>query len=375
MIGAVPLAKDILTKPSQILLLGAFGISLLLALRKGEGISQAFERYAVGFFVILFYVNGLQYLFQLGNELDQFLGSLGDKEALHQYVANSLFKAATAYTNPNAGALNLAMYLGQVIRTGAWGIIASVTEFIFLIARFLLQVSRDVLWQILFILLPLGAAVFPLFPKILIGMLVLALELCLWLPVLTIVNVSTSLLAREYGADLEEFGLKILACEVVAILLTLSIPAFIHKMISGSLTGDILGSWTKTLAVAGAFFTKGASLKGSVVDFVKKRVMVIALFFLPAIAFAEKPIPLSVGYVSKIICHGKLLVSAIGNDSIIELNALPRELGCGVLVRPKAEFGRTNIILETTSGTVNQVLEITKNKTTDLEIELKESAR
>src|SRR5690606_18998818 len=156
---------------------------------------------------------------------------------------------------------NMLQYLAQIFRTGAWGILASITEFVFLIARFLLEVSRDALWQILFILFPMGAAMYPVFPRILGGMASLAVALWLGLPVLTIVNVTTSLLAREYATQMDDIGFRVLACEIIAIILTLSIPAFVHKMLSGSLTGDVLGAWTKTFAIAAAVYTKGISLQ------------------------------------------------------------------------------------------------------------------
>lgn len=384
MIGGVPLAKDILSRPAQFLLLGAFGVALLLALRRGEGLSTAFERYAVGFFVVLFYTDALRLLFQLGGQLDQFFAGLGDREGLQQYVARTLMQSATSMGSGVAAApLNMLQYLTQIFRSGAWGVIASITEFVFLIARFLLEVSRDALWQILFILFPMGAALYPVFPRILGSMALLAIELCLWLPVLTIVNVTTSLLAREYAAQIDEIGFRVLACEIIAIILTLSIPAFVHKMLSGALTGDVLGAWTKTFAVAAAVYTKGLSLQkrgvGVVMDtlrFAKSRggssAILLPLLFLPGIASAGGALPISVGYITKATCHGRLLISAVGDERLVELSALPRELGCGVLLKPRAERGRTNLILETTSGTVNQVLEITKDKTQSLEVALQE---
>jgi hypothetical protein len=64
------------------------------------------------------------------------------------------------------------------------------------------------------------------------------------------------------------------------------------------------------------------------------------------------------GYVTKVECEGKLLVSAIGNDRAVMLAALPKELGCGVLLKPLATSGRTNLILETSTGTVERVVEV-----------------
>ena len=65
------------------------------------------------------------------------------------------------------------------------------------------------------------------------------------------------------------------------------------------------------------------------------------------------------GFVTKIQCEGRLLVSAVGNDAIVQLEALPRELGCGVILKPLAKAtGKTNLLLETSTGTVDQELEV-----------------
>jgi hypothetical protein len=382
----VPLAKDILSRPAQFLLLGAFGVALILAIRRGEGIATAFERYAVGFFAVLFYPEALKILFQLGGELDQFLSGLGDREGLNMYVARALMQSATHFGSDVAAApLNMLQYLTQILRTGVWGVLSSITELVFLLARFLLEVSRDALWQILFVLFPMGASLYPVFPKILGGMALLAVELCLWIPVLTIVNVTTSLLAREYATNADDVGFYVLACELVAIILTLSIPAFVHKMLSGALTGDVLGSWSKTLALVATVASKGklvqklgqgvARTSASAVRGRGRYFGAVLLCLIPGSAFAASALQLPVGYIIKATCHGRLLISAVGDEQLVELSALPRELGCGVLLKPKVERGKTNLILETTSGTVNQVVEITKNAPRLLEVELKEARK
>ena len=76
-----------------------------------------------------------------------------------------------------------------------------------------------------------------------------------------------------------------------------------------------------------------------------------------------------------LVLSARLLISAVGDEQLVELSALPRELGCGVLLKPKVDRGKTNLILETTSGTVNQVVEITKNTSRLLEVELKETRK
>ena len=79
---------------------------------------------------------------------------------------------------------------------------------------------------------------------------------------------------------------------------------------------------------------------------------------------ATEAIHLFPGYVTRIHCEGRLLVSAVGNDALVRLEALPSDIGCGVLLKPSANAGRTNLILETSTGTAQRVIEIhaeTKN--------------
>ena len=64
------------------------------------------------------------------------------------------------------------------------------------------------------------------------------------------------------------------------------------------------------------------------------------------------------GYITKIRCEGKLLISAVGSPELVALEALPPHVGCGVLVKPLQKTGRTNLALETSIGSVNLLVEI-----------------
>lgn len=79
------------------------------------------------------------------------------------------------------------------------------------------------------------------------------------------------------------------------------------------------------------------------------------------------------GYVTKVSCEGKLLVSSIGNDGMIRLEPLPATLGCAVLLKPLAASGRTNLILETSSSSVQVTVEVRTGIPTnqDLQVSLK----
>ena len=73
----------------------------------------------------------------------------------------------------------------------------------------------------------------------------------------------------------------------------------------------------------------------------------------------EQPLKLSPGFIYKIRCEGRLLISSIGNESILRLEALPRESGCGAIVKPLGPLGVTNLLIETSSGSISRAVEVT----------------
>lgn len=83
----------------------------------------------------------------------------------------------------------------------------------------------------------------------------------------------------------------------------------------------------------------------------------IPILFLAAVT-STGSIELYPGYISRIECEGKLILSSVGNEQLVRLEALPKELGCGVLLKPSGAPGRTNLILETTTGTIDRIVEI-----------------
>lgn len=83
--------------------------------------------------------------------------------------------------------------------------------------------------------------------------------------------------------------------------------------------------------------------------------MLLALF--AGVARAST-LQLQPGYVYRLRCEGRLLVSAVGNEQLLRLDALPRELGCGAVLKALQPAGRTNLILETSVGTIIRTVEV-----------------
>jgi hypothetical protein len=94
-----------------------------------------------------------------------------------------------------------------------------------------------------------------------------------------------------------------------------------------------------------------------------KRAITFAFMFVSGACYADvQVLRLYPGYVTRIQCQGRLLMSAVGNDALLRLEALPKELGCGAILKPVASVGRTNLILESSTGTIQRVLEIAPTK-------------
>ena len=85
-----------------------------------------------------------------------------------------------------------------------------------------------------------------------------------------------------------------------------------------------------------------------------------ASVFVVAFAHAstDEVIHLRVGFVQKVTCKGRLYISAVGDDRLVRLEALPKELGCGVVLKPIGMVGMTNLILETSSGTMEKRIDV-----------------
>jgi hypothetical protein len=86
--------------------------------------------------------------------------------------------------------------------------------------------------------------------------------------------------------------------------------------------------------------------------------MMTAMILFASVARAAEVIPLYPGFLTRDRCHGRLKLSAVGDESLVERQALPATSECGVILRPLGKTGRTDLLLETTTGSVHRILEI-----------------
>ncbi|MBY0472104.1 hypothetical protein K2X30_13135 [bacterium] len=64
------------------------------------------------------------------------------------------------------------------------------------------------------------------------------------------------------------------------------------------------------------------------------------------------------GYLTKVACAGRLLASGVGNENLVRREALPKDLGCGIWLVPLVSSGSTNLILETSAGSIEVLVDV-----------------
>jgi len=66
------------------------------------------------------------------------------------------------------------------------------------------------------------------------------------------------------------------------------------------------------------------------------------------------------GYLAQVHCRGRLFLSSVGDSRIVQWEAFPKELGCGVVLKPKGMLGSTDLLLKTSTGDVHLIVEVRK---------------
>ena len=234
----------LLVRPAEALLLITFSWALLQAVREKERLEEPFIRMALAVVLLQSYEFLFVGLNRMSQELALYLERLGDKTALIDFVSQAMVRAATLHNAPAssgvagqvfASAGNLAEYLSQALRTGVWGACASIVEFLFLTIRYVLLVGRDVLWELVLVFAPLMIGFMPLTARLLVAMVLCAIELSLWLPVLTVIDIVTSTVARHRSLQTGDVGLTQIAVELLAVILGIAVVPICHSLLGGQL--------------------------------------------------------------------------------------------------------------------------------------------
>ncbi len=250
------MASDLLNGWGRILLLGAFGAALIQAMRGEKDLTECFERLALAVVFLTFYLSWADGLNGISVALSKQIRSFSEQDQLKALILNKLSEASqTPYANGDTG-FNIPSFVEQVWRTGVWGVMNSIVEFIFLLVDLLIECAREALWKLSLVLFPLACGVYPVLPRIMTNLTLYLVELSLWSPILCIVRATTGAVAIGYLGKTDSVGLYIIGVEIVAIVLILAVPAVTHRLMSGALAGDfntqasVIGIGRKVLTAA-----------------------------------------------------------------------------------------------------------------------------
>lgn len=364
------LSSDLFVPVSRIAVVGSVAFGAIQVLRGRETAEWLVIGAAVGLLGIVFSQAYFSTLSLLSETLTIFIKSAGSGDSVFQVFSRLLDNAVKdapmpAFNDPY-GSMSAVQgnILGAALKTGVWGVITLIIEFLFMILGEVLQALANTLLQIIQIIFPIGAALYAARPEIIKNLALYSAELSLWLPCLSLIRGVVGLVSKRYleggeTAGNPDLGLKMVAVQLAAIILFSSVPKFVHSILSGSLSGDMGVSPSgvfKTVLMPALMKAKGLAGAGG------KAAVILLAFGLgwSANASERNIVKLYPGYVTKILCKGRLLVSALGDDQIVQKSALPSEVGCGLLLKPLAFSKRTNLILETSTGTVKRTIEIAK---------------
>ena len=230
--------SGVLIPVGQTLLFGAFGWSLIQSLRSDESLAEAFEALALGFLALLFYRQGAEVLLTLSQSLMSHLERHGGGVS----VMNRLHDMMRAnQQDPKMLENFMAHNPILMFKNGIWGILISISQFVFVCVEGVLELAQKVLWQLILILFPIAAGLFPIFPVMMKRLALYAVELSLWLPVLYLVNLASGAVLSTQEVSGTTFGLGVIIAELLTIVLILYIPSVTHRFMSGAFD-HLLGS-------------------------------------------------------------------------------------------------------------------------------------
>ena len=231
------LFPPLLIASGKSLLLATGSITLGLALYRKDGVERPFVRFAASTLLFFLYPNLLSTLISLSDDLTKFFEQLGSRDGLKELIADALKRAASApAADGSPTRFNLPGAIEQIWRTGAWGVVSVLAECFFLLSSLLLEIGREIAFQIIWILYPLLVGVGPVFPRVTGHFVLHTLCVALWWPIFNLITVVTSVIARHYMAHTNSWGLAILALEVIACLMTCAVPMIAHRLVSGAIS-------------------------------------------------------------------------------------------------------------------------------------------
>lgn len=222
----------------KVLLLGSLGYGMLQMIRDDEDARSVIEASVTATVVLSFYQIGLSQIESLGSILSRDLESLKRGFDLGTYLTDFI----------DRNGLTEGDRIIENLKVGLWSIPHLIVEFLFVVSGLFLQAAYEVLWKLLLLVFPVLTGLYPVFPGLLKNGVTYGIELMLWMPLLAITeivagDVSKSILSRP-GVS----GLTALAIELVAAVLTFTIPSIAHRMVCGAMSADSGGAGAHTVA-------------------------------------------------------------------------------------------------------------------------------
>jgi hypothetical protein len=223
--------NSVLIPVGQTLLFGAFGWTLVQSLRTEDSLQEAFESLALGLLALLFYRQAADVLLILSQSLMSLLerhgGGVSVMSRLHDMMRAN-------HQDPKMLEDFMAHNPILMFKNGIWGVLISISQFVFVCAEAVLELAQKVLWQLILILFPVAAGLFPIFPVMMKRMALYAVELSLWLPVLYLVNMASGAVLSTREVAGTTFGMGVIITELLTIILILHIPVVTHRFMSGA---------------------------------------------------------------------------------------------------------------------------------------------
>jgi len=227
---------NLLQPVGRILLLGTIGYAIYRVIEGEYEFEEAITGAVIGFLGLWFYTDGFNVLNSISEQLITFLGDHMDHRTLTEQLIGAIQKSPSAQSGnlPSVGEV-----FGQMWRAGVWGVVSSLIELVFLISDYVIVVSQKVLSKQVILFFPIACGLYPVFPGVFSNLALYAVELSLWRPMLVIIHEITAMVSQDYLANDPTQGLQIIAVELVAIYLILSIPRTTHSVMNGALSGDL----------------------------------------------------------------------------------------------------------------------------------------
>jgi hypothetical protein len=373
-------SSTLLVPAARLIVVGSMAWGIFKVLRDQEALEGVAVGCVVGLLGITFFQSYFDILRTMSETLESFVRNSGDGESIFRVLKQSVenVKLPMNPDTPEGARIASEAYgsaiFGAIIQGTVWGTLRLVIEFFFVILSGTLETISLALLQLVKIFFPVAAALYAARPQVLTNLAAYAVELSLWSPVLTIVRavsgyVSKGYISGEFEHQGMPLGLSMIVVQLASIFLFLKIPGFVHSFVSGHLSGDHglaspFSLVNTTIAVVAPKVAMAQKLGKAAMGRGKGKAAALLLCLglgLSGQARAETGrIVLYPGFLTKVECQGRLLISAVGNEQMVERSALPADVGCGLYLKPLTNGGRTNLFLETTTGTVKRTLEIAR---------------